>query len=74
MPAIPKNNLKEQMLKLNYNPNLVKLTAPKINYVPPPQTTNQPAPTTKIEKQSFDTSFQPPPITNIEEWSDFEDE
>lgn len=77
MPPIPKNNLKEQMLKLNYNPNLVKITPPVINYVPPPpqQSTNiyKPAQQSTYNQQP-QIKFDPPTISNIDDWSDFEDD
>lgn len=75
MPRIPKNNLREQMLKLNYNPNLVKITAPVINYVPPPQPpVQQPAKIENQPQQPTTATFQPPPIVNIDDWSDFEED
>lgn len=68
MVSIPKNNLKERMIKLGYNPNLMKITPPKLDnskiIVP-----------TKIETQNrTEINFQPPEIMNIDDWSDFEDE
>lgn len=83
MPSIPKNNLKEHMLKLNYNPNLVKITPPVINYVPPPPSqAQQPTSTYKLAQtiqqstyqQQQTIKFDPPQVVNLEEWSDFEDD
>lgn len=76
MTSLPKNNLKERMSKLGYNPNLVVLTIPELDnskvikrekkvYIPPAQSAN-------LANQPSD--FKPPVIMNIDEWSDFEDE
>lgn len=66
MPPIPKNNLRDRMIKLGYNPNIVTLTAPIVDnskVKPPPPQIIKPLET-----------FTPPAIVNIDEWSDFEDE
>lgn len=67
MNSIPKNNLKEQMLKLGYNPDVVKIEPPVLD-------------NSKVVKQERklvqdqSSSFKPPVIADIDEWSDFEDD
>ena len=84
MPSIPKNNLKERMLKLNYNPDLVMIVPPvldnskiiipqekpKTAFQPNFQTTYQPVKEDAKETQDF----KPPTFINVDDWSDFEDD
>lgn len=69
MVNIPKNNLKERMVKLGYNPNLMKITAPTLDnsniIVGPPK---------KEPSKPVQTNFQPPEVLNIDDWSDFEED
>lgn len=69
MVTIPKNNLKERMIKLGYNPNLMKITPPTLD------NSNIIIGPSRSETQGrVEANFQPPQIINIDEWSDFEDE
>lgn len=67
MNSIPKNNLKEQMLKLGYNPDAVKIVPPVLD-------------NSKVVKRELKfikdhpIIFKPPVIANLDEWSDFEDD
>lgn len=75
MPIIPKNNLKERMLKLGYDPKFVHITPPVIDNSKVVRKNEAP-----IEKKPQIThqapliNFTPPVIVNIDEWSDFEDD
>lgn len=62
MPPIPKNNLKERMSKLGYNPNLVKIKPPVLD--------NSNIVAKKEEKIDI---FRPEKL-NLDEWSDFEED
>lgn len=83
MTRIPKNNLNERMTKLGYNCNSVRIVAPvldnsKVVVSKPPTTSNsqvQPSyPNQQFQQQQAPTNFNPPPISNIDDWSDFEDD
>lgn len=89
MAPIPKNNLRERLMKLGYDPNSVQITTPVLDnskVVPDRATTkptanNQSGSTgTKIEINPVykpikkDPNFDPPIILGVDEWSDFEDE
>lgn len=98
MPAIPKNNLKERLLKLGYNSNSFKIVPPaldnskvvherrslesQINYkaqpsgfqIHNPYSEDQPSFNAQPNSLHSQLDFKPPPIANIDEWSDFEDD
>lgn len=67
MTSIPKNNLKEQMLKLGYNPAVVNIVPPVLD-------------NSKVIKQETKfvqnkpSTIETPVIANLDEWSDFEDD
>lgn len=73
MPPIPKNNLRERMLKLGYNPDIVTIKPPvldnsKVIVVPKAQ------PSSFVSAPAPAAVAPPPLITNIDDWSDFEDD
>lgn len=74
MPNIPRNNLKDRMIKLGYDPKSVTIKAPVLDNS---RVVKQPM---KIEPQQLyqespnQESFVAPKINNIDEWSDFEDD
>jgi len=70
MASIPKNNLKERMIKLGYNPNIVHIVPPVLDNS---RVIDTPILYTKVAQQG-QSNFTPPIIPNIEEWSDFEDD
>lgn len=80
MTTIPKNNLKERMQRLGYNPNIVKIVAPTLDNSKviknKPKIDNKPIQSTyKSEVTApVPVNFVPPKIDNIDDWSDFEDE
>lgn len=87
-PKIPKNNLKERMVKLGYNPDLAQIT-PQIcaelppkpepaKYQPPvkqqPQYQQPQQQQTGASTSNPSTNFAPPLMVNLDDWSDFEDD
>lgn len=79
MTSIPNNNLKERLLRLGYNPDGVKLTAPVLDnskIIKVERKVQQ----TNIQSNQQQTAtasqnnFKLPVIVNLDEWSDFEDE
>lgn len=85
MAPIPKNNLRERLQKLGYNPNLAKIQPPTLDnskvIYPKKEVVAAPAPVQSsdhfdggVSKHSPAPNFQPPVITNIDDWSDFEED
>lgn len=74
MTSIPKNNLRERMLKLGYNPDLITIKAPildnsGIKKEEPPKLNNN------FEYNKTNGDCQKPPVfMNIDDWSDFEED
>lgn len=74
MPQIPQNNLKERLIKLGYSTIGVNINPPVID-------NSQVVVKSKklggcqVQQESFkQENLITPRITNIDEWSDFEDE
>lgn len=65
MTSIPKNNLRELMLKLGYDPTLIKIVPPVLD-------------NSKVVKQESKNqppgNIKQPDILNLDEWSDFDDD
>lgn len=87
MTSIPKNNLAERMLRIGYDPNIVKIQKPVLDNSKIIKTQNiKSQPDTKYthnnytsnkpteQKSAVLSDFRPPEILNLDEWSDFEDE
>lgn len=72
MSSIPKNNLKERMLKLGYKPDLVRIVPPVLDNSR--VVIKKEEPKTSQGPSNPIVNFQPPQILNINDWSDFEDE
>lgn len=74
MTSIPKNNLRERLLKLGYNPNLITIKPPVLD--------NSGVVKEEPPKAStfFGSTFSeanipnPPVFINVDEWSDFEED
>lgn len=81
MPNIPKNNLRERMLKLGYDSTWAKITPPivdnsRIIKSEQPKV-NLGSTTSNRYNQPYtapQTNFTPPVIANIDDWSDFEED
>lgn len=85
MAPIPKNNLRERLQKLGYNPNLARIQPPtldnsKVIYpekkvvAPPPSAYSSEHFGGGSSNHQPPSNFQPPVITNIDDWSDFEED
>lgn len=82
MPAIPKNNLKERLTKLGYDPNGIQIIKPVLDnsrVVPDSKPTtsyqNKPYKSNMEVKPAGKTDFKPLDILKpLDDWSDFEDE
>lgn len=78
MSSIPKNNLRERLQKLGYDPNLAVIKKPElINIKPTPnQSTYQSCSNQNPGDQGIPTKIEQSPLLNlnIDEWSDFDED
>ena len=75
MPSIPKNNLRERMLKLHYNPDLIKIVPPILDNSKVVKKEQAPAPANRpYEPVKNQENFKPPEFINLDDWSDFEED
>ena len=72
MTSIPKNNLNERMVKLGYNPNIVKLVPPVLDFSAILKREKPPLIYQTAPKAQLD--FKPLATVNIDDWSDFEED
>ena len=78
MSAIPKNNLRERLQKLGYDPNLAVIKKPELINIKHStnETTYPSCSNLESDVQVATTDSKPPQILNlnIDEWSDFDED
>lgn len=74
MPLIPANNLKERMLKLGYNPDIIKLSPPVLDNSAVVKRETKPTVVTIKPPETSAVPRNEPEFINLDEWSDFEED
>lgn len=76
MPSIPKNNLRERLQKLGYNPNLITIVPPVLDNSGVVKNEQAALGVTSNSTYQADSNcnIKPPEFVNIDDWSDFEED